>query len=72
MPMSPAENHPVCPKCSGEGQAHSVMYKARLRTVSYACEHCDHEWEIITSDITSDGARLDPDGPSVQPVHSRE
>ncbi|HKH70331.1 MAG TPA: hypothetical protein VKA59_03235 [Vicinamibacterales bacterium] len=48
------------------------MYKARLRTVSYACEHCDHEWEIITSDITSDGARLDPDGPSVQPVHSRE
>jgi hypothetical protein len=43
------------------------MYKARLRTVSYACEHCDHEWEIITSDITSDGARPGPDGLSVQP-----
>ena len=39
---------PLCPQClSGYGDARIVTMKGGNRTVTYVCDHCVHEWDVV-------------------------
>ena len=39
---------PLCPQClSGYGDARIVTMRGGNRTITYVCDHCLHEWEVV-------------------------
>ena len=39
---------PLCAQClSGYGDARVVTMKGRDRTVTYVCDRCLHEWDVM-------------------------
>jgi hypothetical protein len=39
---------PLCPQClSGYGDARIVTMRGGSRIVTYVCDHCPHEWEVV-------------------------
>ena len=39
---------PLCPQClAGYGDARIVTMKGGNRTVTYVCDHCLYEWDVV-------------------------
>jgi hypothetical protein len=39
---------PLCPQClAGYGDPRVVIMKGRNRTVTYVCDRCLHEWDVL-------------------------
>jgi hypothetical protein len=45
--MTAPDPHPPCPACGyGLGRPTTVTVGAPRRTITYACDHCHHRWQI--------------------------
>jgi len=43
-----APPRPLCPQClSGYGDVRVVTMKGRDRTVTYVCDRCLNEWDVV-------------------------
>ncbi len=48
MTNPPPAPRPSCPQCAfGHGDARIVTLKGKTRTVTYVCDKCLHEWDVI-------------------------